>query len=99
VSIFVQTDTPIETTCGACGGDGWEVIQNQWGPPERDACSWCDGLQLDFIDLGCFLLNLSIAGALHASFMLGWQGHRTACHVDQWWTPGAGWAAPALEAP
>jgi hypothetical protein len=98
VSIIVQTDTPMEIPCRECDGDGWEVVHNHLCPPERDHCSHCSGPGLDFIDLACLGLNLSIAGALVASFMLGWQEHRQACHVDWiWWAPGCQRPAPPLE--
>ena len=71
MSIFVQTDAPMEIQCRACGGDGWEVVQTWTGPPERDACSGCGGMQLDFIDLACLGLNLAIAGALWAAYERG----------------------------
>lgn len=71
MSIFVQTDTPFDIPCRECSGDGWEVVRNHWGPPERDYCSHCGGPGLDFIDLACLSMNLAVAGALTAAYERG----------------------------
>jgi len=94
MSIIVMTDTPIERPCRDCGGEGWEVVRNHWGPPERDYCSSCGGPGLDFIDLACLALNFAVAGALCAAWGYG-------LHGKSWWPgcqdPMPGWPAPELE--